>query len=332
MQLMKRIFNFLYRILKNSKRNVIQLRYGSCAVLLYHRVVDLATDPQLLAVSPKNFDKQLNILKSKYNLLTISEFENLITTNKKIPNKSVVITFDDGYADNFTEALPILEKHKAQAIFYISTGNIETNKEFWWDELERLLLLSSNILNSFIVTTKHNTFNLVNNDLNNNLNIYDQLLPILRSVTVPERNNVFLELRSLMNNKEPRISHRSMNEFELEKFSQSSNVTIGAHTQNHPSLAALSENEQLYEIESSKSYLENLTGKKIEHFSYPFGTIKDYNNITESICKKLEFKYVAANYPALVNGKTSNYNFPRFLVRNWDENEFEKELTGFFKF
>lgn len=331
MLLMKRIFNFSYRILKNIKKNVIQLRYGSCAVLLYHRVVDLATDPQLLAVSPENFDKQLNVLKSKYNVLTISEFESLIASNKKFPNKSVLITFDDGYVDNFTEALPILEKYKTQAIFYISTGNIGTNSEFWWDELERLLLLSSNILNSFIVTTKHNKFNLVNNDLSNNLNIYDQLLPILRSVTVPERNQVFLELLSLMNNKVPRLSHRSMSESELKKFAQSSSVVIGAHTQNHPSLAALNENDQLNEIETSKKYLEDLTKKKIEHFSYPFGTINDYNRITQNICQKLGFKYVAANYPALVNGKISNYNFPRFLVRNWDENQFEKELTGFFK-
>jgi peptidoglycan/xylan/chitin deacetylase (PgdA/CDA1 family) len=331
MRLIKKIINFLFRILKTIKKRIATLRYGSCAVLLYHRVVDLNTDPQLLAVSPVNFEKHLKILKSKYNILSVSEFENLIFSSKRFPKNSVVITFDDGYVDNYVEVMPLLEKYEAQAIFYISTGNIGNNQEFWWDEIERLFLLSTPILNSLIIETNNNSFNIINSDSINNESLYNQLLPILRSISVPERNEIISKLTTQFNSLPPRISHRSMNIDELKLFSRSSSVVIGAHTQNHPSLAALNESDQLFEIESSKIFLEKLTGKSITHFSYPFGTVKDYNSTTESICKKLGFNYVAANYPFLVNAKTSKFNFPRFLVRDWDEKQFEKEIIGFFK-
>lgn len=331
MRLIKKIINFLFRILKTIKKRFITLRYGSCAVLLYHRVVDLNTDPQLLSVSPANFEKHLIILKSKYKILSVSEFENLISSSKRFPKNSVVITFDDGYIDNYVQALPLLEKYEVQAIFYITTGNIGNNREFWWDELERLFLLSTPILNSLIIETNNKSFNIINSNSINNESIYNQLLPILRSISVPERNEIIYKLTTQFNPPPPRISHRSMNIDELKKFSKSPSVVIGAHTQNHPSLAALSESDQLFEIETSKIFLEKHTEQSINHFSYPFGTVKDYNSTTEAICTKVGFKYVASNYPFLVNAKTSKYNFPRFLIRNWEENQFEKAIISFFK-
>jgi peptidoglycan/xylan/chitin deacetylase (PgdA/CDA1 family) len=99
---------------------------GACLVLLYHRVSDYVTDPQLLCVTPENFDKQIKYLVEKYNVLTVEEFYSIISKNEKFPDKSVLLTFDDGYADNFIYALPILEKHSAQALFYICPGNFET--------------------------------------------------------------------------------------------------------------------------------------------------------------------------------------------------------------
>src|SRR3989442_764622 len=129
-----------YRIKEAIKRKAEQLRFGKCVVLLYHRVANLETDPQLLAVSPDNFDAHLAALKNNFNPLTVAQFEGLIASGKTFPPRSVLITFDDGYADNYQNALPMLEKHDLQALFYICTGNLGTDREFWWDEAERLLL------------------------------------------------------------------------------------------------------------------------------------------------------------------------------------------------
>lgn len=129
-------------------RKWLKLIYRSCCnlidtpavILLYHRVTDLSQDPQQLAVSPENFAAHLDILRKKYFLISIDEFVEIVTKGKKMPAKTVVITFDDGYADNLHEAIPILESKKAQAIFYITTSQIGTQRELWWDDLERIFL------------------------------------------------------------------------------------------------------------------------------------------------------------------------------------------------
>ena len=110
------------------------------SVFIYHRVTELKIDTHQLAVSPVNFNEQVSHLKKNYNLVAADEFVNLLQTKKKFPKRTALLTFDDGYADNYLEALPILEDNNAQAIFYITTSNLNTDKELWWDELERILL------------------------------------------------------------------------------------------------------------------------------------------------------------------------------------------------
>src|SRR5882724_181949 len=92
-----------------SRRYLLNLLDNPAVILLYHRVTYLQTDPQLLSVTPENFYDQVTLLKNKYALLQIEEFFDMLVHRKKIPKNAVILTFDDGYADNCLEALPILE-------------------------------------------------------------------------------------------------------------------------------------------------------------------------------------------------------------------------------
>lgn len=321
-------------ILKKSalvlKKQYHKTFYGSCAVLLYHRVTDLKTDPQLLAVSPKNFDAQLDVLSNKYCLLTIDEFYKHLHNKKKFPKNSVLLTFDDGYADNYLEALPLLVKHKAQALFYVATGTLNTSNEYWWDAVERIVLLSPNIPANatFILNTV--PYKLESLDLAKRLDLYEKFLVEFRKLPSFVRDGKINELAQLFGSTEVRVTHRAMTFDELKKMNASSSAVIGAHTHLHPSLAALNFKEQFDEISSSKKILEEIIGKKITHFSYPFGTQNDYNTDTIKIVKQLDFKMVAANFPYIVHKNSDRYRFPRFLVRNWKAEEFEKNLQTFF--
>lgn len=96
-------------------------------VLMYHRVNDEAGQKLTgLTVSTENFEKQLLYLKKHFQILKLEEDW---TPLKKT---GVVITFDDGYADNFLNALPLLEKHQIPAAIFITTLNINSKNEFWW--------------------------------------------------------------------------------------------------------------------------------------------------------------------------------------------------------
>ena len=97
-------------------------------VLLYHRVATLASDPQLLAVSPENFRQQMCYLKDKFPLVRFEDDWSDVRT------PSIAVTFDDGYADNALNALPILEEVGIPATFFVSTGNLDfIGPESFWE-------------------------------------------------------------------------------------------------------------------------------------------------------------------------------------------------------
>ena len=109
---------------------------GVGAVLMYHRVLPddlIKEDLDIgMAVTSSNFEKQIKVLKSKYKIVSMNEFnENL---KKKKKQFMIAITFDDGYKDNLTYALPILEKFEVPATIYITTRFLNDNAWMWWYE------------------------------------------------------------------------------------------------------------------------------------------------------------------------------------------------------
>lgn len=96
-------------------------------VLMYHSIGE---GKNFMTVSPKNFDEQMNYLKiNGYNTITMDELYNHMVNKLPLPNKSILITFDDGYVDNYIYAYPILKKYNFKATVFIITDYIDiTNK------------------------------------------------------------------------------------------------------------------------------------------------------------------------------------------------------------
>ncbi len=112
-------------------------------VLMYHYIggnpnpADVARDA--LSVSPERFDEQMRYLKSNgFNVITLDTLYAAISGQISLPDKSVVITFDDGYIDLFLNAYPILLKHQLRAVAFIPTGLIGTSYYASWDQLSQM--------------------------------------------------------------------------------------------------------------------------------------------------------------------------------------------------
>ena len=101
-------------------------------VLLYHRVENLETSYSII-VSERNFEDQLKYICSNYKVLRCDE------DWSGVDRKSVALTFDDGYVDFYTKTYPLLKKYNVPATVFISTGGIDNDNEFWWDELENII-------------------------------------------------------------------------------------------------------------------------------------------------------------------------------------------------
>lgn len=319
------------QFLGRSRRYVLNRVNSPALVLLYHRVTDPGSDPQLLSVSPENFYEQVNLLRTKYALLEVEEFFQLLKNKKKFPKNACILTFDDGYADNLLEALPILETLKSQALFYITTCYLGTARELWWDELERIILEPTQLPPAIDLEIHGKTYRFTVATSAERWNSYHALHPLLKYLPPKQRDEKVDQLRQMA--KLPvngRPSHRMLTVNELKQLGNSSAAIIGAHTLNHPALSVLPYEQQLEELRQSKTFLENALSKTVDHFSYPYGSKRDYNSDSIRACREAGFKMVCSNFYNQVHSWTDLYQIPRALVRNWDKPTFDKFITSSF--
>lgn len=282
-------------------------------ILLYHRCAVLETDPQLLAVTPENFANQVKWLKERYPILRFDE------PWDSVREPSVVLTFDDGYWDNYAYAVPILERLQVPATIFVSTERIGTGKEPWCDDVERLVLLNDNLLGAKIHfdLRKQGEMNVFIADEDVRRDLYYHVHDAVRLMQPSEREEVLAEIEETYGAVPVRSSHRYMTEAELQKLASSQYITIGGHTVTHSRLSVLSREKQREEIEGSVRCLEKIMRKKVTTFSYPFGGKEDYNADSVAIVREMNLK-TASNFPGRVYRNTSVYEIPRMIVRNWD--------------
>ncbi len=116
---------------------------GGLSILLYHRVTEVPSDPWALSVTPDHFAGHLEILREYTRPISLQQLSQGLREGN-LPDCSVVVTFDDGYADNLLNAKPLLERYDVPATVFLATGLVEHWREPWWDELEQLLLQPGN--------------------------------------------------------------------------------------------------------------------------------------------------------------------------------------------
>lgn len=338
--------------LKGWKKKAWSRWRQSAVILMYHRVAATNGDPQLLCVSPENFREHLEIIASQYHRCDLEQLAGSLQHNR-LGARSVAVTFDDGYADNLHNAKPLLKTYDVPATVFVTSGLVDQDKEFWWDHLERLLLLPGDLPEIFEISIKgkdwkwglHPAERLTEADYRRHLNwhvlekddptprhsLYRKLHALLRPLPEEARRhllNQFLQYSSL--GAQARLSHRILTAAELRELAQGALVRIGAHTVTHSVLARLSLKEQRAEIRQSKARLEEITGYPVTTFSYPYGSPGDYAPETVAEVSAAKFSCACANFAGRVTRSSSRWELPRFLVRNWPGDVFERFLAGCF--
>lgn len=325
--------NLLGSTLRSTRRFLLNLIDTPAVILLYHRVADLESDPRLLAVSPENFVKHIGYLKRNYNMIDIEEFVYLKKFKKKFPEKSVVLTFDDGYSDNYTQVLPILESYDVPAIFFISTLWVDTRNEFWWDDIERIFLTHHDLPERVEIESDNGKLFFDTSSKIERSKTYEKIRRIMRRSKAEQQQRILTSLISWSGiGTEGRTSHQSLNSEEIKKLSVSKLAEIGAHTHTHTQLSLYSPKEQYYEIKRSKEILERIIGRPVKHFAFPFGLKNDFTSHTTRICKDLSFDVCYLNFHFQVHRWTNRFKVPRILVRNWDAATFQSHMEMFFKY
>ncbi|HEX6386422.1 MAG TPA: polysaccharide deacetylase family protein [Anaerolineae bacterium] len=335
------------QMVQRSQRRLRNRRQPIALVLMYHRVADLATDPQLLAVSPKHFEEQLQVLCTLAHPLRLSELCQALQMGT-LPDRSVVITFDDGYADNLYCARPLLARYDVPATIFVTAGYVGNNREFWWDELERLLLQPGTLpehlhlhldgstyqrqAGEAAVYTetehqRHRDWHIERvDDPTPRHRLYRDLYHRLHLLGASERRRVVHELRVWANiDAAGRPTHRILTHEELIALADDDVIEIGAHTLTHPPLAALSSAEQRQEIAGSKRSLENNLGRVVASFAYPHGSLSAE---TVAEVRAAGFTCACSSEPNVVWPDADHFQLPRVVARDWDGDTFARWLKG----
>lgn len=244
---------------------------GSC--LMYHRICtegsgsdgSFAPNRELM-VRESEFDAQMRHLAANYNCVSLPDAVELLKKGK-LPRRSVIVTFDDGYLDNLTLALPILKTYGIPATLYVTTGIVEKSTNLWWYELESLIGREDRF--DFRFNQKPRAQQ--ESGHGKKLARFNRLSQMLKRMT-PEDQHQFLEqLRNWSSM--PTFSFRGhvLDRFQVKQLSDEPLMTIGAHTHNHSVLSNLDESQLRCEVETSRSLLEQWTGRPVSHLAYPFG-------------------------------------------------------------
>jgi len=320
-------------------------------VLLYHRVAAPGRDPQLLAVSPSNFASHLQVIRTIYTPLALRELSAAIR-QRKIPHHKVVVTFDDGYADNLAVAKPLLERYRVPGTVFVTSGAIDSSTQFWWDELGSLLLGRTDLPRSVAIciggrveewnltnparTLENSTVGaqwsvLSNSDPTPAHTAYRELCARVRPLDTEDREAVLASIRRRLGvHRAPRQDSRTITTAELQDLARGGLVEVGAHTVNHVLLSAMSKDRQVEEITESKRTIEGIIPFPVETFSYPFGGHADYSRETVELVKRNGFFCACSNFEGVVTKETDLFQIPRFIVRDWDGPTFAAKLHDWF--
>jgi peptidoglycan/xylan/chitin deacetylase (PgdA/CDA1 family) len=331
----------------SQARHWLKCRMGApAAILMYHRVTELANDPHLLAVTPGHFGEQLDAIRTIGVPLRVAELVRALEQGR-VPRRGVVVTFDDGYADNLDVAKPLLARHDVPATVYVTAGQVGGQREFWWDELDRLLLQPGELPPVLRLSldggmrewrldeartyteqdrTRHRDWNIeCPKNPGPRQRLFRALFEALYPLPTEEKWRLLDEVGAWATVPPvARPSHRTLTPEELSQLAGDGLVDIGAHTMTHPVLATLEPADQRKEIRESKACLEAMLGRPVASFAYPHGS-----TTPEAVASLAQAGFTSAcsSLPEAVFRSADRFHLPRLVVRDWDGDAFARWLT-----
>jgi len=252
-------------------------RAGELMVVLYHRVVDPADvgelDPDLIDATPADFDAQMAALAQQFRPVSIDDVLAAHRAGRPVPAGSVLVTFDDGYRDNFEHAFPILKRHGIPGLFFISTGHVDGRRLFWWEQLS-LFVRRSPLERAVLEYPRHRELDLSS--------------PTARAAVVRALNRTVKDTYGLDVDRFVRqvaeacqvpwtdaeateIADRVLMTWNQVRQMRGAGMGIGSHTHTHRVLNTLAAGDLDQELRGSRAILEQRLGEPVTSIAYPVG-------------------------------------------------------------
>ncbi|MBM70772.1 MAG: carbohydrate esterase family protein [Haliea sp.] len=279
------------------------------SILIYHRVLPRRDWMRPAEPTAEEFDWQMQLLSRHFNVLPLHEAVRLLRKGR-LPPRAACITFDDGYADNATVALPVLQRHGLPATVFVASGYLDGGR-MWNDTIvEALRVYDQPELDlAEIGLPRYDTSNqdqrrrtahaIIREGKYLDLVRRDEIASCVAARVGPLPDDLMLTSAQL------RVLHNS-------------GVEIGGHTVSHPILAQLTVEQAREQIQSGKAQLEGLLDAPLRTFAYPNGRRgTDYTDEHVLLVREAGFELAVATNWGVSTPDTDVLQLPRFTP--WDK-------------
>lgn len=274
------IYSGLFSLWRYFHRNRI-------IILMVHGVGDMDSSASWLPLWKRHGEKQLDtamsVLSKKYNFISMDDAVAMLCGDKPMVQYSMVMTFDDGYRDSVTRAMPILRKYGAPGIIYLATDYIEKREPYWVDRID--YALQKAVAADKIIEINGEVLDLGGLSHDEASQLYKRLRLLFKSINddsdfIDEMNQLaqYLEGQaecSLSSVFESDYWAALLTWEEVKTYAKSSDISFGSHTVGHFRLALVDSDESKYELEQSKRVLEKKLAQECVHFCYPAGSYNE---------------------------------------------------------
>lgn len=281
----------------------------SCCIINFHGVRKQNTgifNNRHLQVS--EFEKMIVYLKANYKIIPLSELFDLHRTKRKIECKTIALTFDDGYLNNFEIAFPILKKHNVPATFYLITkGLLQSDFIVWPDLIDLVKKFDSSDItiegHKFPSPSYHND------------QLGSEVINFLKTKGEMAEN---LSKEVFTNKAKQQVDNvgefiKLVDAETIKPYVKESLLEFGSHTHTHYCLEYLNSETLKNELQLSQKIIQDITGQKVVSLAFPDGS---YNQETLSKAKDCGYTdLVAVNYKFSENNKNPNL-LSRFTISN----------------
>ncbi len=260
----------------------------------YHRIGNGSGslfDHGLWSASEEQFDCQVRFLKRNFDVIGTAE---LGTALSRPRGRHVLITFDDGYRDNYESAFKILRSHGATATFFISTGFIDHPRLSWWDEIAWMVRTSArNSINVAPYSSSPIPF-----ESSDRSRAIRALLRVYKSLP-SDATEEYLELVAQRTGSgrypEKNVDGLWMT-WDMVRQMHADGMSIGGHTVDHAVLAQMTQEAQHAQISGCAARLRAELEISMKSFSYPVGGRRSFNNITRRCLQECGVEYAFSYY------------------------------------
>ena len=319
---MHRLFQFLHR-----KKTII---------LMYHGFTDKKKHDGIENYQGKHinnelFRSQIKYIKEHYNVISLDHFIECCTSGELLPEKSIIITIDDGYKSNYTLAFPIFKEFDVPATIFLTTDFIDNKNYLWVDRLEYTLNNTKAENLKLQIGDEELVFSIITKaDKIICEKMIRRRLKIMPHETIDETvKDIENQLKRKLTDatKVPEI-YKPLEWDEILEMTNTSKVCIGSHTHKHLILARYDNTVIQNELTLSKEIIERNIGINTRLFCYPNGAFGDFNEHTRQIVRESGYSCALTTVKGLKNEFSDLFELKRLSIENTDLKSFIVTTSG----